>query len=319
MNLIDRTQLSPKEKLPVALFCFKRPDLTANVFRAICEYEPQALHVFLDAARPKVAGEQESVEEVKRMFEAVGQPFPIVHHFAEENLGIQGSFHRGLLAMAEAHEKFIVLEDDCLPNTEFFNFMTDCLEYFGSSSSVGMVQGLNLNSLSRSMRVRGFLSSRMKIWGWGTWRESVAGFDPSEKPWLHEDANRVLKHAGWNVIERKRFLASLNSIDQLGTWDYQWVYHLLRQRKYSLSPVGNFIVNLGFGEDSIHTVIPWPSARRSPKPDYAAGQLGDIKTRVHWIDNAEFYLRTVIDVLYALRHIDLVARHVMKRSMNSRG
>lgn len=319
MNPTDRPQLSSKEKLPIALFCFKRPDLTASVFRAICDYEPKALHVFLDAGRPNVPGELQLVEEVKEIFEAAGHMFPIIHHFADENLGIQASFYRGLSTMAKAHEKFIVLEDDCLPNQDFFNFLTDCLEYFGSSSSVGMVQGLNLNSLSRSMRVRGYLSSRMKIWGWGTWRESVAGFDPSEKPWLNEDANRVLKHAGWNMLERKRFLAALNSIDQLGTWDYQWVYHLLRQRRYSLSPVGNFIVNLGFGEDSIHTVIPWPSARRSPKPDRAAGKLGEIKTRIHWIDNAEFYLRTGIDALYAICHIDLVARHVLKRSRNSRG
>jgi hypothetical protein len=319
VNPVDRSQASPNTKLPVALFCFKRPDLTANVFRAICEYEPRALHVFLDAARPNVPGELQLVEEVKQMFKAVGHTFPIIHHFAEENLGIQESFHRGLLAMAQAHEKFIVLEDDCLPNQEFFDFMTDCLSYFGPSSSVGMVQGLNLNPFSRAMRVRGYLSSRMKIWGWGTWRESVSGFDPSEKPWLHDDASGVLKRAGWNFIERKRFLEALESIDELGTWDYQWVYHLLRQGKYSVSPAGNFIVNLGFGEDSIHTVIPWPSALRSPKPDRATGQLENIKKRVHWIDHAEFYLRTVMDVLYAVRHMDLVVRHVLKRSKNSKG
>ncbi len=312
MNQIDRSQTPRKEKLPVALFCFKRPVLTAKIFSSICEYQPKALHIFLDAARPDVPGETQLVEEVKAIFEGDNRTFPIVRHFAERNLGIQGSFHKGLLAMAQAHENFIVLEDDCLPNKDFFNFLEDGINYFDSNCSVGMVQGSNLNSFSRNMHARGYLSSRMKIWGWGTWRDRVVGFDPSAKPWLKEDANQILKRAGWNLFERKRFLGALESIDELGTWDYQWVYHLLRQDKYSLAPVGNFIVNLGFGEDSIHTVLPWPSARRKPKPDQTSHNLEKIGSRVHWVDNLEFYVRTTVDMIYAMSHIRLVVRHLLK-------
>ncbi len=319
MNQIDRSQPPQNEKLPVALFCFKRPDLTAEVFRAICEYQPEVLHVFLDAARPALLDEMQLVDRVKTIFEDQGHTFPIVRHFAEQNLGIQGSFHNGLLAMAQAHEKFIVLEDDCLPNEDFFNFLEDGLAFFDSNCSVGMVQGLNLNPLSRAMQARGYLSSRMKIWGWGTWRDRVAGFDPSAKPWLNEDANSILKRAGWNAFERKRFLGALDSIDELGTWDYQWVYHLLRQQKYAFSPVGNFIVNLGFGEDSIHTVIPWPSARRRVRSDKSSHHLKNIDQRVHWIDNLEFYLRTAVDAIYLISHLNQVVRHLLRRSGNSRG
>jgi len=318
VNRFDRDQPSLNQKLPVALFCFKRPELTREVFKAISEYQPSALHVFLDAARPNIDGEQKLVEEVREIFEKSRQAFPIVHHFATVNLGIQESFHQGLLAMSDAHEKFIVLEDDCLPNEEFFNFTSDCLYYFGSNVEVGMVQGLNLNSFTRSMKARGYLSSRMKIWGWGTWRASVDGFDPSAKPWLEEDAGQVLKRGGWNYLERKRFLSALASIDTLGTWDYQWVYHLMRRGKYSVSPTGNFITNLGFGEDSIHTVIPWPSARRGLQPDRKSHSLRGVKKTVHWVDGLEFYLRTAVDGIYAVRHAVEVFRHASNKSKKSK-
>ncbi len=318
MNSIERSQPSLKEKLPVAFFCFKRPDLTKSVFEAICAYQPEVLHVFLDAARPNVAGEKELVDEVKLLFEDKDHNFPIIHHYSGSNLGIQGSFHRGLQTMAAAHEKFIILEDDCFPNEDFFSFVSDCLHFFGSNGSVGMVQGLNLNPFSRFMGARAYLSSRMKIWGWATWKESVVGFDPSDKPWLSEDANRILKEAGWNLLERRRFLASLDAIDELGTWDYQWVYHLLRQKKYSVSPVGNFIVNLGFGEGSIHTVIPWPSARRSPKPDRPKNSLEDTRLRVDYIDQIEFYARSAVDATYAVLHIGQIANRLRTKMRSSK-
>jgi len=319
VNRFDINQPSRLEKLPVALFCFKRPDLTREVFKAIRDYKPSTLHVFLDAARPDVIGESDLVEEVKEIFRNSEKAFPIVYHFANVNLGIQNSFHQGLLAMSMAHEKFIVLEDDCLPNEDFFDFMSDCLHYFDSHPEIGMVQGLNLNSFTRSLNSRGYFSSRMKIWGWGTWREHVAGFDPSAKPWLAEDPDRILQRAGWNYLERKRFIGALKSIDSLGTWDYQWVYHLLRQGKYSVSPTGNFIVNLGFGEDSIHTVIPWPSARREILPDRKSHSLELIQARIHWIDGLEFHLRTTIDVIYAVRHFSKVLRRIRKKSKKVEG
>jgi hypothetical protein len=319
VNRLDINQPSRIEKLPVALFCFKRPHLTREVFNAIREYQPSALHVFLDAARSEVIGETDLVEDVKGIFSNSGEVFPIVYHFATVNLGIQNSFHQGLLAMSKAHEKFIVLEDDCLPNADFFDFMSDCLSYFASSSHVGMIQGLNLNSFTRTLKSRGYLSSRMKIWGWGTWSDSVVGFDPSAKPWLEEDPEKILKRAGWNFLERKRFISALNSIDSLGTWDYQWVYHLMRQEKYSLSPTGNFVVNLGFGEDSIHTVIPWPSARRGLLSDKKRHGLGSIQTRIHWLDGLEFHLRMTIDLIYALRHFSAVVRHIRNRSHKAGG
>jgi hypothetical protein len=86
-----------------------------------------------------------------------------------------------------------------------------------------------------------------------------------------------------------------------------------------MSPTGNFIVNLGFGEDSIHTVIPWPSARRDILPDRKSHSLGSIQARIHWFDGLEFLLRTTIDVIYAMSHFSKVVRHIRKQSKKVEG
>lgn len=305
--------------LPIALFCFKRPSLTQLVFEAISEYRPSVLHVFADAPRDSVPGERDLTNSVRQIFRDSDTPFPIVTHFAETNLGIQDSFHAGLRAMSSKHEKFIVLEDDCLPDQDFFRFVTDALEFYDQVADVGMVQGLNLNPASRLVRKRAYLTSRLKIWGWATWAECVRDFDPTHKPWLEEDANAVLKRAGWNFFERRSFLSSLARLDSVGTWDYQWAYHLLRQNRYAISPKGNFIVNLGFGEGSIHTVIPWPSARRTLLADSVNLNFGRTHGRVDWVDGIEVYLRFATDLAFAIRHPVRVLRRAQARKLESSG
>ena len=56
-------------QIPVSFMVFNRPDTTAEVFRRIRRAKPPKLYLVSDGARKDRPGEQEKVEECRRLVE----------------------------------------------------------------------------------------------------------------------------------------------------------------------------------------------------------------------------------------------------------
>lgn len=176
---------------------------------------------------------------------------------AEENLGLKRSIVNGLRLMSENEPFFTVLEDDCIPTFQFFQFMDLALKNFQEDLRIGMVQGsvtAPLQSLSK-FGLDIFATRRMKIWGWGTWARAARDFDASVPDWTPSQWRKFLKLHDFSGRLLRTKARAFSSVDKIDTWDYQWVFHLLNQGQVAIAPARNLVENIGWGRDATHTKI----------------------------------------------------------------
>ena len=102
-----------------------------------------------------------------------------------------------------------------------------------------------------------FFSSYCLSWGWATWRRAFQHYDPEIKlwpilrdtPWLQDVLGDPKAVEFWKRI----YDLSHANIDNVNTWDYQWLFATWAYRGLSILPSTNLVSNIGFREDATHT------------------------------------------------------------------
>ena len=248
------------KKVPVALFAFNRPDFTRQVMEQIRFYAPPVVFLIQDGARTGVPSDISETLEVRKVLESVDWECEIHRVYADVNLGLLARFGSALGYVFSNVDRCIVLEDDVLPDQKFFEFVATALEDMEHDLRVGMVSGYSETSSKKTLISRR-LSRKPKVWGWGTWSNRLAGYDPK-----HNEFQGIsplssflkLRRRGFTVIEAIAWPQRMHLSQKLQTWDYQWAFHVLSKFGYSIAPSTNLVVNLGFGKTSTHTSLTPP-------------------------------------------------------------
>ncbi len=236
----------------VALFVFNRPFETSVVLSALKSIGVTRLLVVADGPRAGVDTDIINCQAVRDQILSIDWVNDKRINFSEENLGLKARFGSGLHWVFEQVDEAIIIEDDCVPTRDFIDFARRSLEQFRDDESIGMIQGWSiLNRLP--LPSAHYLSYRPKIWGWATWSRAVRGYDPDSVLPPHKVAMRRLANLGYPPLEARSFLKKLRTASAIGTWDYQWAWHLLAQRQGSIAPTKSLVANIGFGPDATHT------------------------------------------------------------------
>src|ERR1700760_236660 len=99
---------------PVALICFKRPEVTERVFRRIAEAKPQTLLLIADGPRTKE--EAAACAQVRELVEQVDWDCRVLKNYSDVNLGCRPRPATGIDWIFSQVNEAIILEDDCLPS-----------------------------------------------------------------------------------------------------------------------------------------------------------------------------------------------------------
>src|SRR5215831_10296961 len=73
--------------VPVAIFVFKRPEVTRQIFEAVAKVRPRRLFLIADGSRADRAGEADACAEVRRIVTAVDWPCEVATNFSPQNMG----------------------------------------------------------------------------------------------------------------------------------------------------------------------------------------------------------------------------------------
>ena len=242
-------------KVPVLFLVFNRPDCTKKVFKAIAAQRPSRLYVAADGPRPDRLGEADLCDEVRAIATSIDWDCDLKVLFREENLGCKKAVSSAIDWMFHYEVEGIILEDDCLPAPEFFDFCEEMLERYQHNDNVMMISGDNFQPEIELKKTKYYFSKIPHIWGWATWK----------KAWLKYDAD--LKTLG-NYIASGDWRSISNDIDichhwvkcfhdawtgKVNTWDYQWAYSIISRNALSVMPGVNLVQNIGAGLDATHT------------------------------------------------------------------
>lgn len=240
---------------PVVLLGFNRPDLTHIVFQAIRAAKPKRLFLVMDGPRNGVPGEEQIVQETRRVVSAVDWTCEVTHIYSETNLGLKRRISSGLDEVFSQVDSAIILEDDCVPHPTFFDFAGEMLQRYLADSQVGIVSGSSRLRGHRASPYSYDFSADIRIWGWATWartwnlfRES-GDLEASWSPSQRESIIAAIPQGPRRTSMKKMLERSLN----LDSWALPFVVHCQKQGYLNIVPEVNLVENIGFGARSTHT------------------------------------------------------------------
>lgn len=270
--------MSPR---PVLLLIFNRPDTTAQVLQAISTWDISTLYIAADGARGDRTQEAALCETTRNLALELSSHHQVVTLFREENLGCGRAVAEAISWFFSNEEAGIILEDDCVPNSDFYNFCDQLLDHHADDEKVMMISGNNF-LWERQISPNTYIFSRYNhIWGWATWRRAWKHFEweMSEWPTLRETSWLFDVCHGQRDSERywRRTFDSVFS-QQIDTWDYKWTYSVWRQQALSVTPPSNLVDNIGFFTDATHTLArpEWLDRLRTEPLSFPLNPANDI-------------------------------------------
>lgn len=238
------------------VFCvFNRIDTTKKVFEKIREAKPPRLYIVSDAARDHVAGEKETVANVRNYIEQhIDWECQVFKNYAPANMGCGRRISSGISWVFETEEQAIILEDDCVPTQSFFRYCQEMLNYYKSDERIMMISGNNPFAKCYKSEEDYLFSKVPFIWGWATWRRAWKLYDYNLATLPDNRKNKLFK----DIFPQKAYWVYMAEFESLykhefDTWDYQLMYAGILHDKLNIVPVESHVFNIGFYEESTHT------------------------------------------------------------------
>lgn len=239
--------------VPVAVIVFNRYALAEKMLRCLEKIRPQKLFVISDGARNEVPEEKGKVQKVRSLFEKVSWDCEIYRNYADHNMGCDVRVPSGLDWVFAHVEQAVILEDDCIPDEQFFHYAKEMLKKYGDDPKVMMVAGSNMFPeyiINESV----CFTARVYCWGWATWRRAWEHYCDDESEWKRIQENGTFAKT-YSCRSRYYVKKELNYYFKRGKcpWDYLWWISCMGAGGLCAVPKVNLITNEGFGEDATHT------------------------------------------------------------------
>jgi hypothetical protein len=277
---------------PVLFLIFNRPEETAKVFAAIRAQRPKRLFIASDGPRADRIGEQELVARTRAVALAVDWPCDVSTLLRETNLGCGPAVSGAISWFFEHVEEGIILEDDCLPNQDFFPFCETMLERYRDDARAASVAGTNFLPPVLEHGTTHYASKYFQMWGWASWRRAWTGYDFALRQRDEAGWNDLLKRVHPHWVEAAYWREVLKALfaGTIDTWDFQAFFSAWHGGACHLMPARNLVSNLGYGPAATHTNF---ASRMGNLPTFplAVGPEKIDPIPDPAIDNLIFYLR----------------------------
>jgi hypothetical protein len=185
------------------------------------------------------------------------------------NCGSAVSVIKSIDWIASEKQNFMILEDDLVPNNDFFSFSRFCSESFRHEDEVLMWSGNRF--FSEENRLNHTLSVHFPlIWGWGTWSDK----------WIELRKGILSRRHGFSIrrsLSAQSFLAAGRFRAQDGridAWDLPLASYMFNQNRLCLLPPVNLVSNIGSDAMATHTLDnSWPLFLETKKLSISAFEI----------------------------------------------
>lgn len=241
--------------IPVALFVFNRPELTARAMRRLAGVRPERLLVVADGPRHEAEAVvcEDTLAAVRHGL-TWGGGLEVQRN--EVNLGCRRCLETGLDWVFERTHRAILLEDDVEVAPGFFPYAEAALDRFASTPGLRSITARNVLVESPG-RDAPFRARKGSIWGWATWADRWHAYRQGFARAAPQDLLEGLeRHVGQRLFRRlQQHLLRTRLWEQIDTWDIPWSLWNIATGGWSLIPPRNLSGNHGMGEQATHTRV----------------------------------------------------------------
>lgn len=248
---------------PILLIAFNRPEITKKVFQSIKNAKPKRFYIAIDGPRKNFLDDTEKINDVIEIFKTIDWDCKIFFLKREFNLGCKIGVSSAIDWFFRSEKRGIILEDDCLPNSDFFLFCQELLIKYEKYSQIQMITGDNFQDGKIWNTDSYYFSKLTHVWGWATWKRAWDNYDLSMSFWPNFKNSNEFKKIFNSHMEQNYFKSIFDAVykNKIDTWDYQWTASMWYNKGLSITPKYNLVKNIGFGPSATHTKISTPRTR----------------------------------------------------------
>lgn len=235
---------------PVLFMIFRRPEATAEVFKAIREARPPRLYIAADGPRPDRPEDMELCNLAREAATAVDWECEVKTLFRGRSLSRAVACSGALNWFFQHEQEGIVLEDDVLPHQDFFHFCDQMLEYYRDEPKVFQITANNFQMGLKRGGASYYFSRLSHTWGWATWARAWKHYDHSMAglPAFLKNDLPALFPSEEAVRYFSRTLRAVKE-DIVPSWAFRWLFSVLRHQGLVVTPNQNLASHIGSGAD----------------------------------------------------------------------
>lgn len=246
---------------PVALITYNRPLHTKKVLDALQRHNVQNLYVFSDG--PKTDKDLSKIYETRRLIYGIDWTAP---HIIEQdnNLGLAKSIVGAVNHVFQDNERIILLEDDCVPQIYFFDFIENCLEKYKDNEKIFGISGYTVpipESILETYPYDLYFYPRIGSWGWATWENRWKNYE-SDLYKAYERALREKIDLDQGGTDISHMLQQMKYGHLRDVWTLNWLITVYLNKGYYIYPTLSHIDNIGMDGSGIHCC---PTDKFSPR------------------------------------------------------
>ena len=170
--------MNKKSKIDVAVLItfFARPETLEKVFESIKEARPSTLLLWQDGPRKDHPNDIVNIKRCRDIVEKIDWECNVYKNYHDENMGCDPSTFRAHKWAFSVVDKCIVLEDDMVPNQDFYIFCKELLDKYENDERVNHICGVNFLG-KVDFCPNDYLFSYYGTGAWASWRRIANGWD----------------------------------------------------------------------------------------------------------------------------------------------
>ena len=280
-------------KVPILLLVFKIPKNIKKILKILEKIKPYKIYISADGPRQYNIDDRKLCDQTKNLFNKLNWKCLIKRNYLKSNLGCKEAVSKGISWFFKNEKSGIILEDDCIPNLDFFKFCQLNLKRYKDVKKIGCITGNNFQKKIDKKKTY-YFSRYPHCWGWATWSRAWKAYDKDISFWPSYKKTDNWKNYFKNNIEQKYWTKIFNNIhdNKIDSWAYPWSLCLWKNKMLTITPSVNLVKNIGFGKEATHTIT-----------DYDDQQYETNKLPKKWIHPNEIIPNFRNDELIFRNHI----------------
>lgn len=243
-------------KTPVLFLIFNRLDTAQRVFEKIKEQKPKFLYIAADWPRDNKNWEDEACKKTREeILKQIDWDCELKTLFRDENLWCKRAVSWAITWFFKNVEQWIILEDDCLPDSSFFWFCETMLDKYKDDERIMHVWWCCFLPEKYQRNNRYYFSKYNFIRWWASRRRARNLYDINMNYFPEFKNEWYIYWLTNNFFSKKVWLNHFENTykNKNDTWDYQRTYSVLINHWISILPQVNLISNIWFSSEALHT------------------------------------------------------------------
>ena len=233
-------------KIGIAVLAYNRPKHLKRVIDAILKQKIKSINVYIDGpADKKILDNQKKIFKLLKNYKSkilinlIKQP---------KNNGLAFSVTNAVTSELKINDAVILLEDDCVPLSGFFDYMFSGLKKYRSSKNVRSICSYN-NLETKSDDA--FFLKRFNPWGWATWKDRWKKHNFEIKNTITQIKNNgTIDSLPLDLKSYSENSEIINGTQDI--WSLSWTLTHYLDNSLILYPSHSYIENIGFDGTGVH-------------------------------------------------------------------